>query len=96
MNNPVHISCKPCLISVWCAGIQRDLADLASSNDAESESELRERTPDTEDSGAQSLPATQGLPATHSTFRVEPPHLQSFRYGGKAVQCAFIKMKWFV
>ncbi|KAK8392078.1 hypothetical protein O3P69_017598 [Scylla paramamosain] len=60
-------------------GIQRDLADLASSNDAESESELRERTPDTEDSGAQSLPATQGLPATHSTFRVEPPHLQSFR-----------------
>lgn len=60
-------------------GIQRDLADLASSNDAESESELRERTPDTEDSGAQSLPATQGLPSTHSTFRVEPPHLQSFR-----------------
>ncbi|KAG0713752.1 Tyrosine-protein kinase ABL1 [Chionoecetes opilio] len=60
-------------------GIQRDLADLASSNDAESESELRERTPDTEDSGAQSLPATQGLPTTHSTFRIEPPHLQSFR-----------------
>nr|XP_045596976.1 tyrosine-protein kinase Abl-like isoform X4 [Procambarus clarkii] len=60
-------------------GIQKDLADLASSNDAESESELRERTPDTEDSGAQSLPTTQGLTSTHSTFRADPPHLQSFR-----------------
>ncbi|KAK7084452.1 Tyrosine-protein kinase abl1 [Halocaridina rubra] len=58
-------------------GIQKDLADLASSNDAESESDLRERTPDTEDSGAQSLPATQGITSTHSTFRAEP--LQSFR-----------------
>ncbi|XP_069974822.1 tyrosine-protein kinase ABL1 isoform X5 [Penaeus vannamei] len=60
-------------------GIQKDLADLASSNDAESESDLRERTPDTEDSGAQSLPTTQGLTSTHSTFRSDPPHLQSFR-----------------
>ncbi|XP_068218166.1 tyrosine-protein kinase Abl-like isoform X3 [Palaemon carinicauda] len=60
-------------------GIQKDLADLASSNDAESESDLRERTPDTEDSGAQSLPATQGIGTSHSTFRAEPPHLQSFR-----------------
>ncbi|XP_066975213.1 tyrosine-protein kinase ABL1 isoform X7 [Macrobrachium rosenbergii] len=60
-------------------GIQKDLADLASSNDAESESDLRERTPDTEDSGAQSLPATQGMATSHSTFRAEPPHLQSFR-----------------
>lgn len=61
-------------------GIQKDLADLASSNDAESESDLRERTPDTEDSGAQSLPTTQGLTSTHSTFRSDPPHLQSFRW----------------
>ncbi|XP_069935874.1 tyrosine-protein kinase Abl isoform X3 [Cherax quadricarinatus] len=65
-------------------GIQKDLADLASSNDAESESELRERTPDTEDSGAQSLPTTQGLTTTHSTFRADPPHLQSFRQKSSA------------
>lgn len=66
-------------------GIQKDLADLASSNDAESESggELRERTPDTEDSGAQSLPPppSNHLTSTHSTFRSggDPQHLQSFR-----------------
>ncbi|KAK3850172.1 hypothetical protein Pcinc_043101, partial [Petrolisthes cinctipes] len=58
-------------------GIQKDLADLASSNDAESESEVRERTPDTEDSGAQSLPPTQ--PNLTSTFRADPSHLHSFR-----------------
>ncbi|XP_071520872.1 uncharacterized protein Abl isoform X3 [Panulirus ornatus] len=65
-------------------GIQKDLADLASSNDAESESELRERTPDTEDSGAQSLPATQALTSAHSTFRADPPQLQSFRQKSSA------------
>ncbi|CAL4102604.1 unnamed protein product, partial [Meganyctiphanes norvegica] len=65
-------------------GIQKDLADLASSNDAESESggDVRERTPDTEDSGAQSLPPppSNHLTSTHSTFRSgDPQHLQSFR-----------------
>ncbi|XP_076068480.1 tyrosine-protein kinase Abl isoform X2 [Oratosquilla oratoria] len=62
-------------------GIQRDLADLASSNDAESESggggEQR-TTPDTEgeDSATLPPPVTTG----HSSFRSDPPQLQSFRH----------------
>ncbi|RXG58343.1 Tyrosine-protein kinase Abl [Armadillidium vulgare] len=67
-------------------GIQRDLADLASSNDAESESEVRERTPDGEDSDHRNIATVNPLQisssaaGSHSTFKVDSGHyFQSFR-----------------